>query len=448
MLDAMTPPVPPTHHLNLPFFNAEHQTLASELATWVQQQTVDEHDDRRACREWVRLLGDAGWLKYCVPAEFGGALPKLDSRALVILRETLAFHSPLADFAFAMQGLGSGAITLAGTPAQQAAYLPHVASGRKIAAFALSEADAGSDAGAMKTVANYVGSTGTSGTISCENGSKACAAERSGQVKEETAQRAGDTKQNALPHRLVEDGFYSLSGSKTWISNGGLADYYCVFAKTDPQAGTRGITPFIVDANTPGLDASEHIEVMAPHPLATLKFTDCRVPATAMLGELNGGFKLAMQTLDIFRASVAGAALGMARRAPAEAVSYAKARPMFGQRVSDFQLTQAKLGEMAALIDAGAMLTYRAAWMRDAMGTATPATAQAYTAAAAMAKMTATENASRVIDMALQMHGGMGVKVGTRVEHLYRDIRSLRIYEGATEVQQLIIGKSVLKASL
>ena len=405
---------PSTHHLNLPFFSAEHQALAADLAAWVQLQNVDETDDRRACREWVRLLGDAGWLKYCVPAEFGGALPKLDSRALVILRETLAFHSALADFAFAMQGLGSGAITLAGTPAQQAAYLPHVASGRKIAAFALSEVDAGSDVGAMKTVASYVCSTGTIGTFTSENDSGT--------------------------------GFYSLSGSKTWISNGGLADYYCVFAKTDPQAGTRGITPFIVDATTPGLDASEHIEVMAPHPLATLKFNDCRVPVTAMLGELNGGFKLAMQTLDIFRASVAGAALGMARRALAEAVSYAKARPMFGQRLSDFQLTQAKLGEMAALIDAGALLTYRAAWMRDAIGTATPATAQAYTAAAAMAKMTATENASRVIDMALQMHGGMGVKVGTRVEHLYRDIRSLRIYEGATEVQQLIIGKSVLKA--
>ena len=399
---AMTPT---THHLNLPFFSAEHQALAQDLAAWVTRQTVDEHDDRRACREWVRLLGDAGWLKYCVPAQFGGAMEKLDSRALVILRETLAFHSPLADFAFAMQGLGSGAITLAGTPAQQAAYLPDVASGRKIAAFALSEADAGSDAGAMKTEANYIEGAGTSAAL------------------------------------------FSISGSKTWISNGGLADYYCVFAKTDPQAGTRGITPFIVDANTPGLDASEHIEVMAPHPLATLKFDDCRVPATAMLGEVNGGFKLAMQTLDIFRASVAGAALGMARRALAEAVSYAKARPMFGQRLSDFQLTQAKLGEMAALIDAGALLTYRAAWMRDAIGTATPATAQAYTAAAAMAKMTATENASRVIDMALQMHGGMGVKVGTRVEHLYRDIRSLRIYEGATEVQQLIIGKSVLKAS-
>ena len=400
----------PTAHLNLPFFDAAHQTLAAELAAWVPQQTVDERDDRRACKEWVSLLGDAGWLRYCVPAEFGGALAQLDSRALVILRETLAYHSPLADFAFAMQGLGSGAITLAGTPDQQATYLPAVAQGDIIAAFALSEADAGSDAGAMKTRADYTG-------------------------------LAGATGQN--DPQLAE---ITLNGSKTWISNGGIADFYCVFAKTDPQAGTRGITAFIVDAMTPGLDASEHIEVMAPHPLATLQFTDCRIAAGAQLGEWNGGFKLAMRTLDIFRASVAGAALGMARRALAEALAYAKNRPMFGQRLADFQLTQAKLGEMAALIDAAALLTYRAAWLRDCVGLETPAKAQAYTAAAAMAKMTATENAQRVIDMALQMHGGMGVKVGTKVESLYRDIRSLRIYEGATEVQQLIIGKSVLKS--
>ena len=400
----------PTHHLNLPFFTPAHQTLAADLATWAAQQTVDESDDRRACKQWVRLLGDAGWLRYCVPAEFGGAMDKLDSRALVILRETLAFYSPLADFAFAMQGLGSGAITLAGTAAQQAAYLPAVAKGDKIAAFALSEPEAGSDAGAMLTVANYLYRT-------WENG-----------------------KNNHLHSESV-----TLNGTKTWISNGGIADYYCVFAKTDPQAGTRGITAFIVDADCKGLDASESIEVMAPHPLAVLKFKDCTFPASAQLGERNGGFKLAMQTLDIFRASVAGAALGMTRRALAEAVGYAKQRPLFGQRLADFQLTQAKLGEMAALIDASALLTYRAAWLRDCVGTAPGPEAQAYTAAAAMAKMTATENAQRVIDMALQMHGGMGVKVGVKVESLYRDIRSLRIYEGATEVQQLIIGKSVLK---
>ena len=388
----------PTGHLALPFFDDVHRDLAARLTPWAGQQAVDESDDRRACRDWVRRLGDAGWLRYCVPAAFGGALPRLDSRALVILRETLAFHSPLADFAFAMQGLGSGAITLAGTPAQQAAYLGAVARGDKIAAFALSEPDAGSDVAAMATTA-----------------------------------------------RIEADGAIVLDGTKTWISNGGIADYYCVFAKTEPGAGTRGITAFIVDADSPGLDSSEHIAVMAPHPLATLRFTQCRIPAGAQLGALNGGFKLAMQTLDIFRASVAGAALGMARRALQEAVAYAQRRPMFGQRLADFQLTQARLGDMAALVDAAALLTYRAAWLRDCVGTATPAQAQAYSAQAAMAKMTATENAQRVIDMALQMHGGLGVKVGTKVESLYRDIRSLRIYEGATEVQQLIIGKSVLK---
>ncbi len=389
-----------TAHLALPFFDEVHRELGQRLADWTPQQHVDESDDRRACKEWVALLGAHGWLRYCVPAgkdgALGGTLEKLDSRALVILRETLAFHSPLADFAFAMQGLGSGAITLAGTPAQQAAYLPGVASGKKIAAFALSEPDAGSDAGAMATSATDTG-----------------------------------------------DG-WTLNGSKTWISNGGIADFYVTFAKTDPQAGTRGITAFIVDAESKGLDSSEHIAVMAPHPLATLKFSHCKLPREAQLGALHGGFKLAMQTLDIFRASVAAAALGMARRALAEAVRFSKERKMFGQTLADFQLTQAKLGEMASLIDAAALLTYRAAWMRDEserLGSGARVTAEA-----AMAKMAATENAQRVIDMALQMHGGLGVKVGTKVESLYRDIRSLRIYEGATEVQQLIIGKAVLQS--
>ncbi len=391
----------PTAHLALPFFDNAHRDLGARLAAWMPAQRVDESEDRRACRQWVRLLGDHGWLRYCVPAAFGGALDKLDSRALVILRETLAFHSPLADFAFAMQGLGSGAITLAGSPEQQAEYLGAVARGDKIAAFALSEPEAGSDVGAMAMTARFEHADGTEPAV-------------------------------------------VLDGNKTWISNGGIADYYCVFAKTDAMLGTRGITAFVVDAASEGLDTSEHISVMAPHPLATLKFSHCRIPASAQLGDLNGGFKLAMRTLDIFRASVAGAALGMARRALYEAVAYARERRMFGQRLGDFQLTQAKLGDMAALLDAAALLTYRAAWLRDCVGTATAAQAQAYSAQAAMAKMAATENAQRVIDMALQMHGGLGVKVGTKVESLYRDIRSLRIYEGATEVQQLIIGKSTL----
>lgn len=394
---AKIPAPPSTAHLALPFFDEAHRTLASDLLPWCAAQEVDERDDRAACREWVRRLGDGGWLRYAVPGSAGGALERLDSRALVLLRETLGYHSPLADFAFAMQGLGSGAITLAGTPGQQSRYLGAVGKGEKIAAFALSEPEAGSDVAAM-------------------------------------AMRAEPTA----------DG-WRLHGSKTWISNGGIADFYCVFAKTDPAGGTRGITVFIVDATTPGLDTSEHIDVMAPHPLATLRFDDCVVPRDAQLGELNGGFKLAMRTLDIFRASVAGAALGMGRRALAEAISHAKNRRMFGQTLADFQLTQARLGEMAALIDGAALLTYRAAWMRDEAEQRGGAPVGDVSAAAAMAKMAATENASRVIDMALQMHGGLGVKVGTKIEALYRDIRSLRIYEGATEVQQLIIGKSVLR---
>lgn len=390
----------PTTHLALPFFDAVHRDLGQRLAGWMPQQHIDESDDRAACQQWVARLGAAQWLRYCVPAGkggiLGGALQRLDSRALVILRETLAFHSPLADFAFAMQGLGSGAITLAGTPAQQTAYLPKVARGEKIAAFALSEEAAGSDVGAMTTAATR------------------------------TAQG------------------WTINGSKTWISNGDLADFYVVFAKTEPEAGTRGISAFIVDAHTPGLDSSEHIQVMSPHPLATLKFNDCHLPEGALLGPLHGGFKLAMQTLDIFRASVAAAALGMARRALFEAVQHAKQRQLFGAALADFQLTQAKLGEMAALIDAAALLTYRAAWLRDEgerLGTPARLTAES-----AMAKLTATENAQRVIDMALQLHGGLGVKVGTKVEALYRDIRALRIYEGASEVQQLIIGKAVLQS--
>jgi acyl-CoA dehydrogenase len=397
---------PPVAQWALPFFDAVHRDVAARLVEWIQDQKVDETDDRQACRQWVQLLGEGQWLRYCVPSgadgELGGALDTLDSRALVVIRETLAFYSPLADFSFAMQGLGSGAITLAGSAAQQAAYLPGVASGRKIAAFALSEADAGSDAGAMQTCA------------------------------------------------VQADASWKINGSKTWISNGGIADFYVTFAKTDVDAGVRGITAFIIDANTPGLDSSEHIAVMAPHPLATLKFSDCQLAATCQLGLLHGGFKLAMQTLDIFRASVAAAANGMARRALAEAIRFSKQRRMFGQTLADFQLTQAKIGEMAALVDAGALLTYRTAWLRDdslrrnESASIDAAGRSERTVAAAMAKMTATENAQRVIDMALQLHGGLGVKVGSKVERLYRDIRSLRICEGATEVQQLIIGKAVL----
>jgi acyl-CoA dehydrogenase len=385
---------PDQRHVSLPFFDEIHRELAANVALWTARQRIDEQDDREACRQWVRALGEGGYLRWCVPAAHGGALPALDSRALVIMRETLAFYSPLADFAFAMQGLGSGAITLAGTEAQRNSYLNDVGQGKKIAAFALSEPQAGSDAGALAT----------------------------------TAVRDGNG--------------WRLNGTKTWISNGGIADYYCLFAKTDTDAGTRGISCFLLDATTPGLDASQHIQVMAPHPLSTLVLTDCWVSDQALLGTENGGFKLAMQTLDIFRASVAAAALGFARRALSEAVAHAKSRKLFGQTLADFQLTQAKLGQMAADIDAAALLTYRAAWLRDE-SIRTGADIRV-TCEAAMAKMVATENAQRVIDAALQLHGGLGVQVGVKIESLYRDIRALRIYEGATEVQQLIIGKALL----
>ncbi len=384
-------------HWELPFFDERHRALAHALEVWIAQQQVDESDDRAACRTWVRLLAEAGWLEFCVPLAHGGRWDKLDSRALVIIRETLSRYSPLADFAFAMQGLGSGAITLAGSSAQQSHYLPKVARGESIAAFALSEPQAGSDVAAMATSAV-----------------------------------------------ATADGFV-LNGVKTWISNGGIADFYVVFAKTDAQAGARGISAFIVDADTSGLDDNTHLHLMSPHPLATLRFDDCRLPAGNLLGDINGGFKLAMRTLDIFRASVAAAAIGMGRRALQDAVNYSRERPMFGAHLADLPLTQARLGDMASLLDAAALLTYRAAWLRDTQGSDGDA-GVAYTRAAAMAKLTATENASRVIDMALQMHGGTGVLVGNKLESLYRDIRSLRIYEGASEVQQLIIGKSVIKS--
>jgi alkylation response protein AidB-like acyl-CoA dehydrogenase len=380
-------------HLDWPFFDAAHRSLAAQADAWARSHlSAAAHADvDAACRALVRELGAAGLLRWCVPSDFGGALPAVDSRALCLLRETLAWHDPLADFALAMQGLGSGAITLAGSTAQKQAILPRVARGEAVMAFALSEPDAGSDVGAMR-----------------------CAARRDG-------------------------AHWVLDGEKTWISNGGIADVYTVFARTDPTArGARGISAFIVPADAPGLAVAERIDMIAPHPLARLTFRDCRIPATALLGEEGGGFKLAMATLDIFRASVAAAALGMARRALHEALAFARARPMFGATLADLQTTQARLADMATAIDAAALLTYRAAWTRDVRG-------RRATREAAMAKMTATESAQQVIDAAVQLFGGRGVRRGEIVERLYREIRALRIYEGATEVQKLVIARDLLR---
>ena len=380
-------------YLKWPFFDARHEQLARELDAWAANHIAQEHghDVDAECRKLVKQLGDAGWLKPAVAgAAFGGVGEQIDTRAICLIRETLARHSGLADFAFAMQGLGSGAISLAGTEAQKQRYLARVAKGEAIAAFALSEPDAGSDVAAM----------------SC------------------SAERVGDD--------------YVINGEKTWISNGGIADFYVVFVRTGEAPGARGITALIVDAQTPGLAIAERIDVIAPHPLARLKFTDCRVPAAQRVGAAGEGFKVAMRTLDVFRTSVAAAALGFARRAMDESLHRATTRKMFSGVLADFQLTQAKLAQMATLIDSAALLTYRAAWQRDQ--------GQNVTREAAMAKMTATENAQQVIDAAVQMWGGMGVMSGVTVERLYREIRALRIYEGATEVQQLIIARELLKA--
>jgi acyl-CoA dehydrogenase len=380
-----------TDYLNWPFLEPRHRELALALDAWATQHIPQQHghDVDAACRTLVRQLGEAGWLKHAIGGrDYGGAVDAIDTRAVCLIRETLARHSGLADFAFAMQGLGSGAITLFGSDDNKRDYLTRVGRGEAIAAFALSEPDAGSDVAAM-----------------------ACAA-------------------------TLDGDHYVINGEKTWISNGGIADMYVVFARTGEAPGARGISAFIVDAGLPGFEIAERIGVIAPHPLARLRFTDCRVPVSKRLGEAGLGFKVAMATLDIFRTSVAAAALGFARRALDEALARATSRKMFGKTLADFQLTQAKLAQMATGIDAAALLTYRAAWQRDQ--------GRRVTKEAAMAKLTATETAQQVIDAAVQMFGGLGVVSEQPVERLYREIRSLRIYEGATEVQQLIIARELL----
>lgn len=380
-------------YLQWPFFEERHARLAHELDTWASAHVPHEHgpDVDAECVALVRSLGAAGWLRHAVAGQdVGGAGDAIDTRAICLIRETLARHSGLADFAFAMQGLGSGAISLHGTPEQRQKYLTRVAQGQAVAAFALSEPQAGSDVAAM-----------------------ACAAR-------------------------AEGDHYVLDGEKTWISNGGIADFYVVFARTGEAPGARGISAFIVDAGTPGFEIAERIDVIAPHPLARLRFTQCRIPASQRVGAGGEGFKVAMRTLDVFRTSVAAAALGFARRALDEALHRATTRQMFNGVLADFQLTQAKLAQMATAIDSAALLTYRAAWQRDQ--------GQNVTREAAMAKMTATENAQQVIDAAVQMWGGLGVVSEQPVERLYREIRALRIYEGATEVQQLIIARELLKS--
>jgi acyl-CoA dehydrogenase len=382
-------------YLDWPFFDDSHRALATSLDEWAVRNLAGMHDPADlddTCRKLVARLGADGWLRHAVPRAYGGVQERLDSRSLCLVRETLARHAGLADFAFAMQGLGSGAIALHGSEELKQRYLPRVAAGDWIAAFALSEPDAGSDVAAMTT----------------------------------SAQLEGD--------------HYRLDGTKTWISNGGIAHFYTIIARTGEAPGAKGLTAFVVDASTPGLEIAGRIDVTAPHPLATLRFHGCRIPVANRLGEAGQGFKVAMETLDIFRASVAAAALGFARKALDEALLRTRGRRMFGQVLADFQLTQAAIADMSTTIDGSALLTYRAAWLRDVKGVRT-------TREAAMAKLAATEGAHQVIDRAVQLFGGLGVQSGHVVEQLYREIRPLRIYEGASEVQKLIIAREMLKGA-
>ena len=380
--------------LDWPFLDDGHRRLGRELDDWCAANVAHAHseDVDGECRALVRALGDAGWLRYCVPTAYGGMHDTLDIRSLALIRETLARHSGLADFAFAMQGLGSGTISLFGTEAQKRAYLPDVAAGRKIAAFALTEPASGSDVASMET----------------------------------TATRTGDG--------------YRVDGAKTYISNGGIADYYVLFARTGEAPGAKGVSPFIVDADTPGLAVTERIAVIAPHPLATLTFTGMALPETALLGESGRGFAAAMATLDIFRTTVGAAALGFARRALDEATARARVRKLGAGTLADKAVTQAKLAEMVLDVDTSALLIYRAGWLRDVRG-------ERNTREAALAKLHATDSAQQVIDKAVQMFGGLGVTVGTPVEALYREVRALRIYEGASEVQKVVIARQHLAQS-
>ena len=378
-------------YLDWPFFEQQHRRLATELEDWAGRELNSRHPDNvdDACKGLLAQLAGAGWLDYSAPAPENVSACPLDVRSLCLIRETLARHSGLADFVFSMQGLGSGAITLFGNQLQKNDYLPGVRNGKKIAAFALSEPEAGSDVAALAT----------------------------------TAVADGDE--------------YVIDGEKTWISNGGIADYYTLFARTGEEPGARGLSAFIVDADSQGLEIAGRIEVIAPHPLARLKFNGCRVPKTKLLGKPGEGFKIAMATLDVFRSTVGAAALGFARRALDETLKHVTTRQLFGAALADIQMTQGKIADMAVAVDASALLIYRAAWTKDCV-------ADRVTREAAMAKLYATEAAQEVIDQAVQLFGARGVTRGEKVEELYREIRALRIYEGASEIQKLIIARQTL----
>ncbi len=374
--------------LTWPFFEDRHRSLAAELDDWATAHlgAVDHSDIDAGCRQLVTMLGDAG-----IAAHSGAEDGDLDVRTLCLIRETLARHDGLADFAFAMQGLGTGALSLFGSPEQKAEWLPLTRAGQAIAAFALTEPGSGSDVAANTMTATLDGN------------------------------------------------HYVLNGHKTWISNGGIADVYTVFARTGEAPGAKGMSAFVVPAGTDGFDVADRLETIAPHPLATLSFDEVRVPATAMIGAPGQGFKIAMSVLDVFRSTVAAAALGFARRALDEALARVTTRHVQGAPLFDLQMVQGHIADMALDVDAAALLVYRAAWAKDSG-------AARVTREAAMAKLFATDQAQQIVDKAVQLHGGEGVKSGETVEKLYREIRALRIYEGASDVQRVVIARQALAA--
>ncbi|MBT5767020.1 acyl-CoA dehydrogenase family protein [Pseudemcibacter sp.] len=380
-------------YLEWPFFEDHHRNLANDLESWCQKniKDIDHSDVDQACKDILQKLAEGGWLKYVIPKAYGGIFDDFDVRSLCIIRETLARHDGLADFVFAMQGLGSGTITLFGSEENKTEYLPFVANGEKMAAFALTELESGSDVANMTTTAE------------------------------------------------LNDDHYIINGAKTFISNGGIADYYVLFARTGDAPGAKGLSAFILDADTAGLEVTERINVTAPHPLATLSFKNCKIEKTKRLGNSGDGFKAAMATLDIFRTTVGAAALGFSRCALSEAATRTNERNLFGAPLNNLQLVQGMLAECATDVDTSALLIYRAAWTRDTKE-------RRVTREAAMAKMHSTETAQQVIDKAIQIFGGQGVVSGVKVEELYREIRALRIYEGATEVQKVIIARELLKS--
>ncbi len=384
-----------TSYLDWPFFEEHHRTLAAEARVWAEREIAPMEKDEprgaeldRVCITLVRELGSAGWLRRAVTSPYGGVSATLDVRSLCIIRETLASYSGIADFVFALQGLGAGPITLFGSDALKRRYLPRIAAGEAIAAFAISEADAGSDVGSMRT----------------------------------SARREGDS--------------YVIDGEKSWISNAGIADFYIVFCRLQEPENGRHVA-LAVDASTAGLTVTARADITAPHSIGTISFTGCRVPATAVVGVPGKGMSVALGTLDVFRATVGAAALGFARRALDEALSHVTDRKVFGARLADMQLTQARIATMATDIDASALLVYRAAWAHDCR-------TQRVTREAAMAKWFATEAAQRTVDSAVQLLGGRGVVAGATVERLYREVRALRIYEGTSEIQQLVIASQLL----